>query len=115
MPTFLDFAGGRYPEDHHGNKPIALEGMSLRSALQGQPMPNRALYFEHSGNAAVRVGPWKLVRAHRKPWELYHLGRDRTEINNLAGAEPKRVEAMAAQWQAWAQRVGVQPWPLKKK
>ena len=30
---------------------------------------------------------------------------------DLAGEEPEPVEAMTAEWQAWADRVGVVPWP----
>ena len=39
---------------------------------------------------------------------------DRTELNDLAGTHPERLERMIAAWQAWADRVGVQPWPIRK-
>ncbi|MEX2188457.1 MAG: hypothetical protein WD875_16735 [Pirellulales bacterium] len=32
-----------------------------------------------------------------------------------AGEKPELVESMAAKWQAWADRVGVQPWPVQVK
>jgi hypothetical protein len=35
---------------------------------------------------------------------------DRTELNNLAEEMPGKVKKMVAEWQAWADRVGVQPW-----
>jgi arylsulfatase len=38
------------------------------------------------------------------------LANDRTEANNLAAREPGKVKELAAQWQAWADRVGVVPW-----
>jgi hypothetical protein len=31
----------------------------------------------------------------------------------LAASQPDRVRKLAAKWEAWANRVGVQPWPLK--
>jgi len=37
---------------------------------------------------------------------------DRTEMNDLATQQPERVKELSAQWEAWAKRVGVLPWPL---
>ena len=47
-----------------------------------------------------------------RTWELYDMEEDRTELTDLAARHPERVEAMVAAWQAWADRVGVRPWPL---
>jgi arylsulfatase len=57
----------------------------------------------------VRQGKWKLVALHKKPWELYDLDADRTELNNLASAQPERVAAMEKMWDAWAAKVGAVP------
>jgi arylsulfatase len=35
------------------------------------------------------------------------MDADRTELRDLAGREPERVNAMAAQYVAWAKRCGV--------
>ena len=40
---------------------------------------------------------------------------DRTESTDLAKKHPERLQAMTAQWNAWAKRVGVQPWPFVNK
>ena len=40
---------------------------------------------------------------------------DRTELNDLAGANPAKLGEMVAKWEAWADRVGVQAWPFKNK
>ena len=58
----------------------------------------------------MRLGPWKLVSKHKGAWELYNIETDRTELDDQAAAQPERVRAMAAQWQSWADRVGVEPW-----
>jgi arylsulfatase len=58
------------------------------------------------GNAAVRNGKWKLVRTKGKPWELYDLEADRSELNDLANSNPDRVEALRTEWKIWAERVG---------
>ena len=71
-----------------------------------------ALYWEHLGHAAVRVGDWKLVRlTHKKPWELYNIKADRCELHNLAGANPKQVQELSALWETWALRAQVKPGP----
>jgi arylsulfatase len=50
------------------------------------------------------------VSKHKQGWELYNIDDDRTELRDLAAAQPERVRTMAAQWQAWGDRVGVMPW-----
>lgn len=64
----------------------------------------------------MREGKWKLVSAYGQganDWELYDLEADRTEMHDLAAAEPGKVKHLAALWAAWARRVGAQPWPLR--
>lgn len=114
MPTCLDLAGVSYPLEREEKKLTPLEGRSLKRVLQGGDLESRALYFEHQGNAAIRDGDWKLVRSHGKPWALHDLSTDRTELRDLAAEQPGRVKALRAKWQAWADRVEVRPWPLRK-
>jgi arylsulfatase len=60
------------------------------------------------------VGDWKLVaKGPGGRWELYDPAKDRTEANDLAAAQPERVKAMAAKWEAWARRANVLPWIWK--
>jgi hypothetical protein len=44
------------------------------------------IFWEHEGNSAVRWGNHKLLHLHGEPWELYDMDVDRTELNNLIGA-----------------------------
>lgn len=67
------------------------------------------LFWEHIGNCAVRLGRWKLVREAQQPWELYDVTVDRVEEVNLATRHPDVVTALAAEWQAWAERTNVIP------
>lgn len=114
MATAVDLAGVAYPETFNGHAIQPVEGRSLRPLFAapsgGLPGGPRALYWEHEGNRAMREGRWKLVSKHPGPWELYDLASDRTETRDLAAAQPERVAAMAAAWQRWADRVGVEPW-----
>jgi arylsulfatase A-like enzyme len=107
MPTFLELAGATYPGSYKGVETKPLEGMSLLPYLKGNQRTERTLFWEHFGKAAMRQGDWKIVRVDGQPWELYHLGRDRNELHNLAEAEPERIRVMAELYREWAMRVGV--------
>jgi len=115
MATCLDVAGVKYPKTYNGRKLTPLEGKSLLPTLQGKKRQgHEVIYWEHEGNRAIRQGKWKLVAAHKGPWELYDLEADRTELNNLANQHPEKVEQLEAMYQIWAERCGVLPWPIKK-
>jgi arylsulfatase len=124
MPTIVEVAGAKYP----GAPILPMEGRSLVPAFDNQPIQREALYWEHEGNAAIRVGDWKLVRLGRNgEWELYDLKNDRTELHNLAGTsraqrdaegqggKPELAKELAAKWEAWAERAHVKPYPDAKK
>ncbi|HEX5282645.1 MAG TPA: arylsulfatase [Bryocella sp.] len=114
MPTCLEAAGAAMPaKSKAGTKPLPLEGKSLLPVMQGQQIEDRGMIFwEHEGNCAVRDGKWKLVSAWPDTWELHDMEADRTELHDLADAEPERVNRMAEAYRAWARRVGAQPWPM---
>ncbi|HOC56135.1 MAG TPA: arylsulfatase [Verrucomicrobiota bacterium] len=113
MATCVDVAGATYPKQFQGKAIQPMEGRSLLPAFENQLIIQRdALFWEHEGNAAVRVADWKLVRMGRNsPWELYDLKADRTEQHDLAAAQPERVKELAARWDAWAERAQVKPYP----
>jgi arylsulfatase len=109
MATILDVTGTAYPDQFEGRSIEPLEGLSLAPvfAKDGQQRP--PMFWEHEGNAAVRIGRWKLVRRYPHDWELYDIDADRTELHDLAAAQPDRVADMARQYDAWAARCGVLP------
>jgi arylsulfatase A-like enzyme len=110
MPTFLALAKASYPESFHGRHLVPMEGKSLVPAFQGQAAAPRTLAWEHEGNRGLRSGDWKVVGSYQKPWELYNLAHDRSECHNLASSEPDRLRTLVAEWQQWADRVGVVSW-----
>jgi arylsulfatase A-like enzyme len=116
MATLVDVSGATYPKTYQGHTIQPMEGRSLTPAFANQPIQREALFWEHEGNAAVRVGDWKLVRFGRTgAWELYDLKSDRTELHDLAKAQPARAAELAAKWEAWAERAHVKPYPSAEK
>jgi arylsulfatase len=114
MPTILELAGADYPQKYQGNDIQSAEGISLVPMFAGLDAKRESpLFWEHEGNRAVRDGQWKLVAKHRGKWELYDMLADRTEMRDLSDDHPQRVSEMSNQWQIWADRVGVLPWPPK--
>jgi arylsulfatase len=115
MATCVDAAGAEYPKTHKGQTVTPLEGKSLLPILRdGRRQGHDAVFWEHEGNRAVRQGTWKLVSAHGGPWELYDLEADRTELHDLAGKHPDKVQELAALYEGWATRCGVRPWPIQR-
>lgn len=102
-PTVLQLAGA--PVAALPGAP-ALPGRSLVPAFAANDAEiHDALWFYHENNRALRQGDWKIVADNRtEAWSLYHLAEDRAEQHDLAAAQPERVQAMAAHWQAMAER-----------
>ncbi|MEM6472682.1 MAG: arylsulfatase [Planctomycetota bacterium] len=117
MATCVDVASATYPKTRAGRSITAMQGQSLMPLLTGKgEFPSRPLYWEHEGNAAVRVGDRKLVRTgQRGKWELYDLSKDRTEQRDLATQFPTEADELAARWQTWAKTANVLPRPQKKQ
>lgn len=127
MATCIDISGAEYPESYNDSTIYSFEGKSLTPAFSNQPIDREALYWEHEGNRAIRIGKWKLVsKPNKNPrefglieelpienWELYDVKEDRTEIDNLAHKYPEKVSEMSTKWMAWAKRVLVVPKPEK--
>ncbi|WP_435019639.1 sulfatase-like hydrolase/transferase [Tundrisphaera sp. TA3] len=110
MATCVDLSGATYPAEFGGQAIKPREGVSLRPAFAGESLNRpQPIFWEHESNRAVRDGRWKLVAKAGEPWELYDIDADRAEMHDLASAQPERVKAMAAQWDAYAARANVLP------
>lgn len=109
LPTLVDLAGTTYPVDVvSSQKPD--NGISLVPMLEQNEMnPERTLYFEHFGNCGVIQGDWKLVKFRRGDWELYNIGLDRSESNNLASENPEKLNELIELYWGWADKNKVLP------
>ena len=114
-PTCLELAKLSQPKHLGGFTLTPIVGQSLVPIFQGQKGANRPLFWEHEGNRAVRDGKWKLVARHNGPWELYDMQADRTELNDLAAQFPTMVKDLSRQYDEWAKRSSVEPWPVAAK
>ncbi|HBE66881.1 MAG TPA: arylsulfatase [Planctomycetaceae bacterium] len=111
MATAVDLASADYPNTFHdGNAITPMEGTSLLPAITTGSLPERALFWEHEGNRAVRLGEFKLVAKGREaPWELYNMAQDRSEQTDIASQHPDIVAQLSRQWLEYAQRANVLP------
>jgi arylsulfatase A-like enzyme len=109
MATILDITGTAYPQQWDGHDVAPLEGHSLQPAFVAEQEIRPPMFWEHEGNAAVRVGRWKLVKKYPGPWELYDMQADRTELNDVSSQHPDKVREMGLLYDAWAKRCDVIP------
>lgn len=89
-PTLTELAKTHYAH--------SVDGLSILPSLLGQQqnLDERELYwefYEKGFKQAMRKGPWKAIRYAGKPMELYHLGNDLAEQDNIASSHPERVKA----------------------
>ncbi|NIP18135.1 MAG: sulfatase-like hydrolase/transferase, partial [Xanthomonadales bacterium] len=116
MATVVDISGATYPEASRGEAVGPMDGVSLLPAFRsGTVERGKPVFLEWRGGRAVIDGHWKLVMQELRPqdietglwdfstqeWELYDLGTDRTEINNLARSHPDKVAELVAKYEAW--------------
>jgi arylsulfatase len=114
MATCIDLAGVEYPKTFNGNSITPFEGISLTAAFRNEDFRYRAIFWEHEGNKAVRLGKYKLVSKWEQDseytWELYDIDLDRSEMNDLIEAMPVKAKEMEILWKDWAKKVGVLTW-----
>ena len=110
MATCVDVSGAKYPTEFAGEKIKPMLGVSLQPSLKGKSLNReQPICWEHEANRAIRDGKWKLVAKENQAWELYDMEKDRSELHDLAGGNPKKVADLSAKWGAWAARSDVLP------
>jgi arylsulfatase A-like enzyme len=99
FPTALELAGVPAKK---------LPGLSLTYLWNRKTPPSRTYCWEHEGNQAIRQGNWKLVKdTDDADWALYDLKTDPCETKNVAGKWVKEGATLKAEYESWAQQVGV--------
>ncbi len=108
VPTLLEAADVSYD-------PGAFYGRSVLPMLSGQTettyADDESFAFEVSGNAALFRGDWKITRNSRPmgdgQWRLFNIVTDPGETTDLASQNPELFQGMLAEYQAYAEDVGV--------
>jgi len=110
LPTLAKIANAKIPTTFTDREPSPLAGISLTPILAGDKLASRPpIHLLHDKDRGLRDGDWKLVSFRSGPWEIYNIAKDRTELNNLAAAEPARVTAMSKAWHNIAQETMGKP------
>ncbi|MCP5519034.1 MAG: arylsulfatase [Verrucomicrobiales bacterium] len=102
VPTVLELCGIEPPAG------TRFDGVSLAGLLRGEAdrLPDRKLVVQFSrmnrpqpwaGDATVLWNRWRLVN-HA---ELYHIGHDPGQTNDLAAAHPEVVQALRSHYAQW--------------
>ncbi|MGE0284922.1 MAG: arylsulfatase [Bradyrhizobium sp.] len=118
VPTLLDLVGIEAPSALAGVPQMPIEGVSFAPSITNAAAPSKgsAQYFEMFGHRGLWKDGWKAVAFHpsgtpfeNDKWELFHLDRDFSEVDDLAAKQPERLAAMIEQWWAEAEKHNVLP------
>lgn len=110
-PTFLEIAGGEYPDDGSVRPMLGESMVSWMADLAPVHDENYVTTLYHGGRAFVRKGNWKLVNLDspfdESSFELFNLEADPGETNNLSEEEPEKYAEMLALWRAERKKLGI--------
>ncbi|MBA7550922.1 N-acetylglucosamine-6-O-sulfatase [subsurface metagenome] len=109
-PTILNIAGITSKPDQHK------DGLSLVPLLEGRKKLDREglfWHYPHYGNqggspgSAIRIEDYKLIEFFEDHHvELYHLGNDIGEKQNIAESEPEKTRELLERLHEWQNEVG---------
>jgi arylsulfatase A-like enzyme len=100
---------GRRAKSRNGRDILPMEGASLVASFTQDRQIDRTLIWEHYDSRAISQGKWKLVGRPQKPWELYEIEADRSEMHDLTGKFPENAKELAKRWEREAHRNLIYP------
>jgi arylsulfatase A-like enzyme len=118
LPTVLDVCGVTAPAEVDGVAQMSLHGTSMRYAFAAPSARSTrsTQYFEMYGHRAIYHDGWKAVTWHETGsdfdddvWELYDIGADFSESNDLAASRPEKLAELMERWWTEAGRYDVLP------
>jgi len=106
MPTLVEIAGAKYPENHMDQPVAPMQGQSLLPVFEGREnQRDKALYWAWSKGKAMRKDNWKIVKLKvDQNWELYDLEEDPTETHDLADENHELVTGLDSIYTKWYSR-----------
>jgi arylsulfatase len=117
-PTLLELIGISAPKEIAGLAQMPIEGESFARSITDPAAPSKSStqYFEMFGHRGIWQDGWKAVAFHPSgtpfetdKWELFHLAKDFSEVDDLAAKEPERLAAMIKLWWSEAEKHNVLP------
>ena len=110
MPTFLELASARYPEDK-----VPMRGESARAFLAGEADAvhgdGYVTALAYQQRAFVRRGDWKLMTLEQpfdeRDFELYNLAADPGETTDLSGQYPEKRAELLQLWRRERRALGI--------
>ncbi len=111
MPTAIAAAGGDlrdYPD---------LDGVDLLPHLLGQKKepPHQYLFWRYGPVAAVRHGPWKLIRCEQNPTLLLNLEENPGESRNYARQYPQIASNLLDTVAEWEKGLAAPKWRERER
>ncbi|MGE4631481.1 MAG: sulfatase-like hydrolase/transferase [Planctomycetota bacterium] len=84
---------------------LELDGVDLSDHLSGRRKddPHEVLFWRRAVAAAVRLGPWKLIRVEGLSTQLFHLEQDPGERDDIASEHPEIAADLLARLERWEQ------------
>jgi arylsulfatase len=117
-PTLLELVGVSAPAEIAGCAQMPIEGTSFAGSIADPSAPSKSQpqYFEMFGHRGIWRQGWKAVAYHpsgtpfeNDKWELFHLDRDFSEVDDLAAKQPERLAEMIRLWWDEAEKHKVLP------
>jgi len=130
VPTILEAAGVKAPEEVSGIKQRPIEGVSMMytfdKANANAPSRRETQYFELAGNRGIYHDGWMANTGPPSPvwelgtgklpdlatgykWELYHITDDYSQYDDLAAKMPDKLKEMQALFVTEATKYNVYP------
>ncbi len=118
LPTLLDLLDLQAPTSRNGLALKSIAGSSFAPTItdSAAASQHREQHYEMVGHRGFYRDGWEAVTLHRPltpfsdaEWELYDLRSDPTELVNLAGEHPEKVQELAEAWEQAARDNQVYP------
>ena len=116
VPTILDCLGVQAPHAIKGHVQSRFDGVSMRSSFDDAKVDGerKTQFYSMLGSRGIWHEGWKAVTTHPTiagwsnfnddAWELYHTDVDRSELHDLAAAQPDKLRELVNLWFAEAGR-----------
>jgi arylsulfatase A-like enzyme len=122
VPTLLDIIGIKMPDVYRGVKQFPLSGVSMKYTFDAKPdAPTRKhrQYYAMLGTRGIWEDGWFAATLHapitgkghfdQDQWQLFHVDVDRSESEDLAKKNPKKLQSLITAWNEEARKNLVLP------